>query len=103
MSPGGSTGEWAEGLQTGVPDTPGCPGGGPGGGGGGGGGGASRPPGHPGKGGGGDPLLLSPFSHTADSGVIASREAEGGAPPRRRRPCPKCNRRFTTVEEAVLA
>jgi transcriptional repressor NrdR len=44
-----------------------------------------------------------PFCHNADSRVIDSREADEGATTRRRRSCPKCNRRFTTVEEAVLA
>ena len=32
-----------------------------------------------------------------------SREADEGATTRRRRSCPRCGRRFTTVEEAVLA
>jgi transcriptional repressor NrdR len=44
-----------------------------------------------------------PFCHNADSRVIDSREADEGATTRRRRSCPKCSRRFTTVEEAVLA
>jgi transcriptional repressor NrdR len=44
-----------------------------------------------------------PFCHNADSRVIDSREADEGATTRRRRSCPKCGRRFTTVEEAVLA
>jgi len=44
-----------------------------------------------------------PFCHNADSRVIDSREAEEGATTRRRRSCPSCGRRFTTVEEAVLA
>jgi transcriptional repressor NrdR len=35
--------------------------------------------------------------------VVDSREAEDGALIRRRRACPECGRRFTTVEEAVLA
>jgi transcriptional repressor NrdR len=35
--------------------------------------------------------------------VVDSREAEDGAIIRRRRACPGCARRFTTVEEAVLA
>src|SRR3954449_11661610 len=43
-----------------------------------------------------------PFCHNPDSRVIASREADEGAPPRRRRACPACGRRFTTVAEAVL-
>jgi transcriptional repressor NrdR len=44
-----------------------------------------------------------PFCHNADSRVIDSREADEGATTRRRRSCPACGRRFTTVEEAVLA
>jgi transcriptional repressor NrdR len=47
--------------------------------------------------------MRCPFCHNADSRVIDSREADEGATTRRRRSCPKCNRRFTTVEEAVLA
>ena len=35
--------------------------------------------------------------------MIDSREADEGATTRRRRSCPQCGRRFTTVEEAVLA
>jgi len=35
--------------------------------------------------------------------VIDSREVEEGQAIRRRRSCPECGRRFTTVEEAVLA
>jgi transcriptional repressor NrdR len=35
--------------------------------------------------------------------VIESREVDDGAAIRRRRSCPECSRRFTTVEEAVLA
>jgi transcriptional repressor NrdR len=34
---------------------------------------------------------------------VDSREAEDGALIRRRRSCPECGKRFTTVEEAVLA
>jgi transcriptional repressor NrdR len=44
-----------------------------------------------------------PFCHNPDSRVIDSREADEGATTRRRRSCPTCQRRFTTVEEAVLA
>jgi transcriptional repressor NrdR len=44
-----------------------------------------------------------PFCHNPDSRVIDSREADEGATTRRRRSCPTCGRRFTTVEEAVLA
>src|SRR3954464_4342621 len=44
-----------------------------------------------------------PFCHNPDSRVIDSREADEGATTRRRRSCPACGRRFTTVEEAMLA
>ena len=44
-----------------------------------------------------------PYCRHADSRVVDSREAEDGALIRRRRSCPECGKRFTTVEEAVLA
>ncbi len=44
-----------------------------------------------------------PFCRHPDSRVVDSREAEEGAAIRRRRSCPNCGRRFTTVETAVLA
>jgi transcriptional repressor NrdR len=44
-----------------------------------------------------------PYCRHADSRVVDSREAEEGQVIRRRRSCPQCGRRFTTVEEAVLA
>jgi transcriptional repressor NrdR len=44
-----------------------------------------------------------PYCRHADSRVVDSREADDGALIRRRRSCPRCGRRFTTVEEAVLA
>ena len=47
--------------------------------------------------------MRCPFCHNPDSRVIDSREADEGATTRRRRSCPTCGRRFTTVEEAVLA
>ncbi|RBY76177.1 transcriptional regulator NrdR [Blastococcus sp. TF02-09] len=47
--------------------------------------------------------MRCPFCHNPDSRVIDSREADEGATTRRRRSCPQCGRRFTTVEEAVLA
>ena len=47
--------------------------------------------------------MRCPFCHNPDSRVIDSREADEGATTRRRRSCPACGRRFTTVEEAVLA
>jgi transcriptional repressor NrdR len=47
--------------------------------------------------------MRCPYCRYADSRVVDSREAEDGALIRRRRSCPECGRRFTTVEEAVLA
>ncbi|MGY1826857.1 MULTISPECIES: transcriptional regulator NrdR [unclassified Blastococcus] len=47
--------------------------------------------------------MRCPFCHNSDSRVIDSRETDEGATTRRRRSCPACGRRFTTVEEAVLA
>lgn len=44
-----------------------------------------------------------PFCRNPDSRVVDSREAEEGTAIRRRRSCPNCGRRFTTVETAVLA
>jgi transcriptional repressor NrdR len=44
-----------------------------------------------------------PFCRHSDSRVIDSREVEDGQAIRRRRSCPECARRFTTVEELVLA
>src|SRR3954447_7277158 len=59
-----------------------------------------RPARRPGK---GWTTMRCPFCHNPDSRVIDSREADEGATTRRRRSCPTCQRRFTTVEEAVLA
>ena len=47
--------------------------------------------------------MRCPFCHNPDSRVVDSREIDDGATTRRRRSCPGCGRRFTTVEEAVLA
>ena len=47
--------------------------------------------------------MRCPFCRHPDSRVIDSREVDDGAAIRRRRSCPECSRRFTTVEEAVLA
>jgi transcriptional repressor NrdR len=47
--------------------------------------------------------MRCPYCRYADSRVVDSREADDGALIRRRRACPECGRRFTTVEEAVLA
>ena len=44
-----------------------------------------------------------PFCRHPDSRVIDSRETDEGQAIRRRRSCPECGRRFTTVETAVLA
>ncbi len=44
-----------------------------------------------------------PYCRHPDSRVIDSREAEEGAAIRRRRSCPQCGRRFTTVETAILS
>src|SRR3954449_2379526 len=60
----------------------------------------SNPEGQPEK---GVDAMRCPFCHNPDSRVIDSREADEGATTRRRRSCPGCGRRFTTVEEAVLA
>lgn len=47
--------------------------------------------------------MRCPYCRHPDSRVVDSREADDGALIRRRRACPECGRRFTTVEEAVLA
>jgi transcriptional repressor NrdR len=44
-----------------------------------------------------------PFCRNSDSRVVDSREVDEGQVIRRRRSCTACGRRFTTVEEAVLA
>ena len=44
-----------------------------------------------------------PFCHYADSRVTDSRTADEGTAIRRRRLCPECNRRFTTVETTSLS
>ena len=43
-----------------------------------------------------------PFCRYTDSKVIDSRTTEDGTAIRRRRSCPECGRRFTTVETAAL-
>lgn len=43
-----------------------------------------------------------PFCRHLDSRVVDSRTADDGAAIRRRRQCPECGRRFTTVETASL-
>jgi len=46
--------------------------------------------------------MRCPFCRHPDSRVIDSREIDDGQAIRRRRSCPECSRRFTTVEEALL-
>jgi transcriptional repressor NrdR len=43
-----------------------------------------------------------PFCRTADSRVVDSRSNEDGTAIRRRRQCPQCGRRFSTLETASL-
>jgi len=47
--------------------------------------------------------MRCPYCRFADSRVVDSREADDGQLIRRRRSCPECGKRFTTVEEAILA
>ena len=47
--------------------------------------------------------MRCPFCRHPDCRVIDSREVDDGQATRRRRSCAECGRRFTTVEEAVLA
>ncbi|GAA1858416.1 transcriptional regulator NrdR [Pseudonocardia ailaonensis] len=47
--------------------------------------------------------MRCPFCRHSDCKVIDSREVEEGTATRRRRACAACGKRFTTVEEAVLA
>jgi len=44
-----------------------------------------------------------PFCRHTDSRVVDSRDYDDGAAIRRRRACPQCGRRFTTVETAALS
>lgn len=44
-----------------------------------------------------------PFCRHPDSRVVDSRTADDGAAIRRRRQCPECDRRFTTIEQLTLA
>jgi transcriptional repressor NrdR len=48
-------------------------------------------------------VVHCPFCRHPDSRVVDSREADEGQAIRRRRSCPECGKRFTTVETAVLA
>ncbi|MCS7236319.1 MAG: transcriptional regulator NrdR [Armatimonadota bacterium] len=47
--------------------------------------------------------MRCPYCGHHDSRVLDSRPAEGGAAVRRRRECPRCERRFTTFERPDLA
>lgn len=47
--------------------------------------------------------MQCPFCRHPDSRVVDSRQADDGAAIRRRRACPACERRFTTVETASLS
>jgi transcriptional repressor NrdR len=47
--------------------------------------------------------MRCPYCRHPDSRVVDSREANDGDAIRRRRACPQCSRRFTTVEETTLA
>ena len=44
-----------------------------------------------------------PFCRHPDSRVVDSRTTDDGTAIRRRRQCPECDRRFTTVEQVTLA
>src|SRR3954463_6599643 len=48
-------------------------------------------------------VMHCPFCRHPDSRVVDSRETDEGQAIRRRRSCPECGKRFTTVESAVLA
>jgi len=47
--------------------------------------------------------MRCPYCRSSDSRVVDSRETSDGDAIRRRRSCPQCGRRFTTVEETSLA
>ncbi len=47
--------------------------------------------------------MRCPYCRYPDSRVVDSREQDEGQVIRRRRSCPECGRRFTTLEEATLA
>jgi transcriptional repressor NrdR len=46
--------------------------------------------------------VYCPFCRHPDSRVVDSRTTEDGTAIRRRRSCPECGRRFTTIETAAL-
>src|SRR6185437_16071703 len=47
--------------------------------------------------------VFCPFCHHTDSRVVDSRVTDDGTAIRRRRSCPECGRRFTTLETASIA
>ena len=47
--------------------------------------------------------MRCPYCRHPDSRVVDSREHDEGQVIRRRRSCPECGRRFTTVEQAMVA
>ena len=47
--------------------------------------------------------MRCPFCRFPDSRVVDSREVEDGQAIRRRRSCPECQRRFTTLEGSLLS
>jgi len=50
-----------------------------------------------------EPDMHCPFCRHTDSRVIDSRTTDDGTAIRRRRQCPECGRRFTTLESASLS
>src|SRR6476620_4255639 len=50
----------------------------------------------------GGPAMHCPFCRSTDTRVLDSRVADDGAAIRRRRSCPACEKRFTTVEQMQL-
>lgn len=48
------------------------------------------------------PSVFCPFCHHDDSRVIDSRTSDDGTAIRRRRECPACERRFTTLETTLM-
>ena len=47
--------------------------------------------------------MRCPYCRHADSRVVDSRTSDDGSSIRRRRQCPQCSRRFTTIETASLS
>ena len=50
-----------------------------------------------------EPRVHCPFCRYESSRVVDSRTSDDGTAIRRRRECPKCGRRFTTIETASLS